>query len=266
MTQSVLPNCEDIEKALLGHMRADISCRQEGDALVIDTPYVLLDGHFLEVFIEAANGRGHIFSDGGFLQRQVGIYSSTRNLQHGRAAEIERIARSLDLEWKDFELRFHETDLDQGVRRLTVLVEAMNRALAVVQAKPRRREVELRKQLAAELRKVSWLKVSQRARLEVGDARVRIDYIVRRLDQETAVEVLGGRTESGSAISVDHAIANFQVLHHYDYPGRMVGVYDEASPAARPELMERFRTATPPQTLLVAGRDAAHRIALTLAA
>jgi hypothetical protein len=165
------------------------------------------------------------------------------------------------LQWEDFELRFQAGDVQSGVRRLPVFVEAINRCLAIALAKPARREIALRKRLASELGRIERVEVRSQVKIAVSDLQtVRVDYEVRRNGTRAAVEVLGGKTDSGSAISVDRAVANFQVLRYHDYQGRMIGVYDEDSPAGRIELRRRFEQAAPEKTLLVSGARAAEAI------
>jgi hypothetical protein len=253
-----LPEPAAVEETIVRILQSDVSCRRTGDVLLIDTPLPVLTGHLLQVVLDASSDNGLVVSDGGFVQRQAEILSSSPSILHSRSAEIQRIAHRLDFEWKDYELRFSAPDLNAVALRLATMVEVVDRALAVLQVRTIRRAVELRKRLAKDLKAIEGIKVRSRAPIPLEDERrtVKVAFLARRNGTQAAIEVLSGRTESGAEISVNRAIANFQLLSTYNYKGAMLGVYDEDSPAAKTELQERFRDASPKKAVLVSGEGA----------
>jgi hypothetical protein len=74
------------------------------------------------------------------------------------------------------------------------------------------------------------------------------------------VEVLAGRTQRSASAAVDRAIVDFHALARVDYPGLLVAIYDEESPAGDPRLRERFRSAGPERSLLLPTSEAVSTI------
>lgn len=253
---SNLPTPDVVTKAALTVLKGQVSCQPVGERLVLDTPYVLQDGHLLRVHIDRdADGR-LLISDGGFVQRQVEIFSRSATMLRDRVAEVGQMAVELNLKW-DQELSFAESDLRAALQRISVLARAVDRSLSLLHARSPRPKVALRERLGRELADAGF-SVRPRARIPVGTGlkEVVIDHLVRRNGAQAAVEVLAGRTGGGALISVDRAIANFHVLTHFQYPGAMVAVYEEGSPAAAPRLLERFENAGPDRARLVAEGEA----------
>ena len=262
---SELPTSGEVERTLAAQLLKEIVCTRDGDLLRVDTPYVLQDGHLLRFYIEAAEGRGLVVSDGGFATAQVEIFARSDAVLRDRYAELRRIATELGLDW-DTEYRFTAPDVDAAMRRVSTLARAVDRSLSFLQARPARAAEPLRRRLKNELQ-AAGVKVAQKARIRTGaEHSVLVDYRLERDNAEAAVEMLGGRTAGGAAIAVDHAIANFQVLDHGDYPGLLIAVYDETSAASAPRLRERFEVGSPDKALLLSGEQAVPAILERLAA
>jgi hypothetical protein len=250
-------SCTAVEQALVGALRAEVSCVPAGDRHRVDTPYVLQDGHLLQVFLWATGENGTVVaSDGGYATAQVETFARSVGALRERYADLKAIANALELEW-DAEFRFSAPDLDSAARRIAVLARAVDQSLTLVHTRQRRAGGALREQLGRDLREAG-LRATRRARIRPhGEERgVMVDYRVQRNGSEGAVEVLGGRTFQGAAISVDRAVATFHILERLQYRGRLFAVYDEDSPAGELELRERFRSAGPRGAMLLPGSEA----------
>lgn len=256
-----LPTPEQVTNSFRRIVSEDVRCARQGDALSMDTPLVLQDGHFFRAFVEIDDSGLLRVSDGGFTTSQFSIYSVSEPALRARGSEAGEIARELSLTWQDGEFSFAEDNLESALRRITVLVRAVDRAISLLEGKATRRPVALRLKLRDDLR-AAGLEVKTRARIEIGGEPkpVIVDQLVRRNGRQAAVEVLTGRTQSGALISVDRAVANFHLLDHFKYSGLMIAVYDEESPAGAPGLISRFSNARPQAAEIIAGAKAAKAI------
>src|SRR5436305_5518434 len=127
-----LLNPNYVEEALSRVLRSEVSCVREGDGLYVDTPYVLQDGQLLRVYLDRAEDPdGIVASDGGYATSQIETFARSNAALRERYAQMERIARQLDLEW-DTEFRFTAPDLDEALRRLAVLARAFDHSLSLI--------------------------------------------------------------------------------------------------------------------------------------
>lgn len=263
---TVLPDTKTVEAILIAVLRDDARCVRDGDALTLDTPFTLQDGHLLRVYLEPSGDGGYIVTDGGFAAGQVESFARNSAILRERRAELKRIASALELEWRD-EFRFIAEDLESAMRGVSVLSIAVNRALSLVHARPVRPTQPLRARLGDAFREAG-LKVKQRAKIiaQRSELAVTVDFRLQSQSHEAAIEVLTSRTEGGAQSVVDKAAANFNVLARGGYSGLLVAVYDEASPAGRGSVRERFLQAGPDNMMVLPGARAEHEIISRLAA
>jgi len=241
-----------------------IECSYDGDIVVVDTPFLLQDGHFLRVYVDES-GTDVAVTDGGFLQAQIEMFARSSSGIRERSADVKDIANELSLNW-DGELGFTETTLERAVQRIAVLARGVDRAIGTLSGRPPRRAVDVRRRLRQSLQEAGLL-VTLRSRpiLPNGMKPVIVDQLVKRDGKQAAIEVLTSKTESGASISVDRAIANFHVLDHYKFEGKLIAVYDRASPAASAQHLDRFRAAKPRSAFVVSDEDAVKEIEASLA-
>lgn len=88
----------EIERLLVDDVREMITCRAVGDLLRLDTPYVLQDGHMLQVWLESSNGAIQV-SDGGWTLSQTDLFASSSTLRSQRARQVDAIARANGLQF-----------------------------------------------------------------------------------------------------------------------------------------------------------------------
>ena len=259
-----LPSPDEVEAALVESLRARVLCKIDGDALELETPYVLQDGHLLRVYIELTTA-GLSVSDGGFTQRQLETDSRTAAMLRERVADVQRIATQLSLKW-DGELSYEGDNLGGVLERLAVLCRAVDRSLSLLGQRPTRKAADVRSRLRDQLVGRGFAVTSRgRPQVKGGLRPVVVDQLVRKNGTQAAVEILTSRTESGAHIAVDRAATNFQVLNHFDYQGPLIAVYDRDSPAAEKSLRDRFEAAKPKVALLVSDDKAAEIIGERLA-
>ncbi len=267
---TALPDPTHVQTALIAALTADSICVRDGDLLMLDTPYPLQDGHFLRVYIEAETASQFTVSDGGFAVHQAELFASSAGVLRNWLQEFHRIATTSGVEWNG-EFRFTAPDLDTAIRRLSGLVIAVDRALALLQTRPQRSKLPLRERLGEELRAAGQelrLQVEPNARIVLSPENhpIQVDYRLRRDGADAAVEVLSGRSQQGVSTAVDHIIANFHELAHGGYKGLLVAVYDEDSRAAESRYRRRFEAAKPEHALLIPGSSATATLIERLAA
>ncbi len=251
-------------------LTADIACVRDGDLLQLDTPYLLQDGHFLRVYIEAEAASQLTMTDGGFALNQAELFASSAGVLRNWLQEFRRIATTSGVEWNG-EFRFTAPDLETAMRRIGGLVIAVDRALALLQPRPKRSKLPLRARLGEELRAAGQalrLQVEPNARIVISPDHhpIQVDYRLRRDEADAAVEVLSGRSQQGVSTAVDHIIANFHELAHGGYRGLLIAVYDEDSRAAESRYRRRFEAAKPEHAILVPGSSAIATLIERLAA
>src|SRR5262249_29772913 len=89
-----------VEEVLSRVLRSEVLCVREADALRVDTPYILQDGHLLRVYLEQnGNADGITVSDGGYATTQIETFTRSNAALRRRYARLERIAQQLELEW-----------------------------------------------------------------------------------------------------------------------------------------------------------------------
>jgi hypothetical protein len=255
----------DVEKGFKDLLAKQVYCFRDGDLLVLDTPFVLQDGHLLRAYIDASQEQLMV-SDGGFIQRQIETFARSAAMLRERRNDVRQIADELSLQYEE-EFSFVETNLESALSRLTTLARAVDRALSTLGGKPPRRKQDARSRLRDQLID-SGLTVTQRARpvMPNGMRPVTVDQLVRRNGEQAAIEVLTAKTDGGAAISVDRAIANFHVLEHYEYEGKLIAVYDVESPASSSQLLEKIEAGKPRSALLLPNDKAVDVIKEHLAA
>lgn len=109
-------------------------CVPADGALRLDTPFVLPDGRFIQFYIQVGPDWTLIVSDQGYATQQVTVFSKFEDEAKARYEKIREVARQLDLDYIDGELRFMAEDIDQAVRRIPVLARAVVTALGMVTA------------------------------------------------------------------------------------------------------------------------------------
>lgn len=100
-------------------------CAAEDDTLRLETPFMLPDGHTVRVYLRLGLEREVVVSDGGYTSRMVTIFSRFEEEARARYEKLRQIARDLGLEYADGELRFVATRLEEAVRRIPALANAV---------------------------------------------------------------------------------------------------------------------------------------------
>lgn len=260
MQKRTLPTARAVASTFVELVRQGVSCRRQGDFLLLDTPLILQDGHLLQALIEIDETDSIRVSDGGFVQRQILLSSHSAASIRERGMDAAHLCKEVGLVWEGEEIAYQAENLEDALRRISTLARTVDRSLSTLQVKPPRKPVALREQLRKQLQSAG-LKVQSKVRItRIDEPKVVVDQVVRRNGSQAAVEVLSGKTHGGAVISVDRAIANFHVLSNLKYQGLLFAVYDEGSPAAESDLRSRFQNARPGAAVLLAGSEAASAI------
>src|SRR5581483_3585938 len=125
-----LPTPEAVAKGFREIVSRDVVCERIGDALYIDTPLVLQDGHFFRAYLCLDDSGRLKVSDGGFASRQFSIHALSAPAMRSRSDEAADIAREFSLVWERGEFSFVEEHLDEALRRINMLARAVDRSLA----------------------------------------------------------------------------------------------------------------------------------------
>jgi hypothetical protein len=134
---SNLPEPEELRRLLSKSLAEDIACVRKGDALVLDTPYILQDGHLFRAYLHVDGSGAFNVSDGGWAGDQFAIFGLTGAALRSRSEQARAIADELCLTWSDGEFSYAETELSAALRRLAALARGVDRCLSLLQARPR---------------------------------------------------------------------------------------------------------------------------------
>ena len=255
----------EVKRALNEALRENLRCALDDGRVRVDTPYVLQDGHLLQVFLNRSPAGDITASDGGWATSQFELH--TTHLPERRYDTLRNIATRLGLEWEG-DFRLTAGDLTDAARRIALLARAVDltltlargtrppgtkTALDAAEARPGRWQVE--EELESKLTGTG-LAVTARARIPIhGPQRsVTVDYLVSRNGSEAVLDILTSRAK------LDRTAVDFNVLNSSGYPGSLFAVYNEASAAGRQPMLERFKVTAPERTILVPARDAAAAI------
>lgn len=107
-------------------------CTAEDGILRLETPFMLPDGHVVRVYLRLGPEQEVVVSDGGYTSRTVTIFSRFEDEARARYEKLRQIARDLGLEYADGELRFVALNLEQAVRRIPVLANAVVAGLGML--------------------------------------------------------------------------------------------------------------------------------------
>jgi len=241
---------DTLRNALETIVTTDIECRREGDRVLLETPYPAGRGYFLHVYITVSD-RGIAVSDGGFATSQVEMYVRSRVALKHRYRDLQAIAQKLGIVW-DGDFSYTDDTLEDAVRRLTVLAQAVQEGQELATSRGARLSNVTTERLLDELEK-RGVQVQENVRIPVqGDKRfVYVDLEVKRAERKAAVEVLSATSTNGAANQIDHLVTNFYVLDKSGYGGLLFGVYNEHGPFRDNRYRERFEIAKPANTWLL---------------
>ncbi len=107
-------------------------CTAEDGILRLETPFMLPDGHVVRVYLRPGPEQEVVVSDGGYTSRTITIFSRFEDEARARYEKLRQIARDLGLEYADGELRFVALNLEQAVRRIPVLANAVVAGLGML--------------------------------------------------------------------------------------------------------------------------------------
>lgn len=261
---TLLPAPEHVARQLSADVASRITCVRDGDQLVLDTPFLLQDGHLLRAYISVGDEMGHLLvSDGAWAAEQVQLFTAGASLD-ARWKAMAQVARECGVEF-DTEFRYRAIDLSTAVAGLDQLARAVDRTLTILAPTGFRTRTTLRTGLRDDMRHAG-LHVESRPLIRVGSLEVRVDYRVSSGPSEAAVELLSGQTPGGAMQSVNQAVTNFHLLHGKDYRGMLAAIFDENSAAATTSARRRLTEASPPNTLLIPSSEAPETLRRRLAA
>lgn len=250
---------DTLRNALEAIVTTDIECRREGDRVLLETPYPAGRGYFLHVYITTSD-RGIAVSDGGFATSQVEMYVRSRVALKHRYRDLEAIAQKLGIVW-DGDFSYTDDTLEDAVRRLTVLAQAVQEGQELATSRGIRLSSVTTERLLDELEK-RGVQVRENVRIALpGQKRaIFVDLEVARAERKAAVEVLSATSTSGAANQIDHLVTNFYVLDKSGYDGLLFGVYNEHGPFHDPRYRDRFEIAKPSNAWLLPEAKATEEI------
>lgn len=247
---SIMLRPELVRDALIGVFREEIACEMHGNAMWVDTPYILQDGSLLQAVLEYDPLTGKIIvSDNAYAAAQAELYTRTPSALRHRFSEFRKIADELELDW-DTDFRFQASSVDEAVRRIATLARAVDRGIAHIHARTAGSGTQLRDKLAESFRLRGLTVDTERIRLGQDLPLVSVDLQLRSEISRMAVEILSGATTSGASGSINRAAMEFNILARHGYPGKMAAVYDKDSAVAVGPHLARFKAASPDSIIL----------------
>ncbi len=125
---------QTIKARFIEFLAEGIGCTVEDGAFKLDTPYILPDGRFIQLYIQLGPDWTLVVSDRGYATQQVTVFSEFEDKAKARYEKIRELARQLDPDYVEGELRFMAENLDEALRRIPVLARAIVIALGMVTA------------------------------------------------------------------------------------------------------------------------------------
>ena len=107
-------------------------CVAEDGAVRLETPFMLPDGHAVRVYLRLGPEREVVVSDGGYTSRTITVFSRFEGEARARYEKLRQIALDLGLEYVNGELRFIATSLEQAIRRIPTLANAVVAGLGML--------------------------------------------------------------------------------------------------------------------------------------
>lgn len=107
-------------------------CVAEDGMVRLETPFLLPDGHAVRVYLRLGPEQEVIVSDGGYTSRTVTVFSRFEDEARARYEKLRQIARDLGLEYANGELSFVAMNLEQAIRRIPTLANAVVAGLGML--------------------------------------------------------------------------------------------------------------------------------------
>jgi len=107
-------------------------CVAEDGMVRLETPFLLPDGHVVRVYLRLGPEQEVIVSDGGYTSRTVTVFSRFEDEARARYEKLRQIARDLGLEYANGELSFVAMNLEQAIRRIPTLANAVVAGLGML--------------------------------------------------------------------------------------------------------------------------------------
>lgn len=244
----------------------EIYCEQRDNMLLLDTPYVTGRGYLLRAYI-SFTGSGIMVSDGGFTVSQLETFAINPKARSHRYVALEQIARRLGISWGEGEFYYTEETLEDAMRRLKVLAQAVLEGQELIRPRIAQSEEHILRLLLA-LAETHHLAVKQNVRVPIKgqDRPLLIDMEIERDAKKAAVDIVLPRSSSGATSTLNRMVADFHAISRTERYKLLVGVYDAEGPLSESRYQERFTASSPRNALLLPSDAAIEQIQDRLAA
>ncbi len=255
---------ERLAQALQGIVTGDIHSGVVGDSYFLDTPYDVGHGYLLRAYFTIYDNR-ILVSDGGFAETQVEIFSRSQSALRYRQRGLKSIANKLSLTWNNGEFSYSDTSVDEAVRRLAVLAQAVQQghelAMRHIQRNIKMTTDELVKELMSR-----GVAVRSDVPITVPSQPdpIRVALTLERAGHMAVVDFLGGTKSAKS--QVERIVTDFHILNNSGYQASLFAVYDEESAFQLRKYRTRFENAKPEKATILSSDDAPERITEALKA
>lgn len=244
----------------------EVYCEQRENMLLLDTPYVTGRGYLLRAYISFTSS-GIIVSDGGFTVSQLETFAINPKARSHRYAALEQIARRLGISWGEGEFCYSDETLEDAMRRLKVLAQAVQEGQELIRPRIIQSEQHLFAQLVA-LAEARNLVVRPQVRVPIpGQERsLIIDMEIERDAKKAAIDIALPRTSSGATGTINRMVADFHAISRTGQYKLLVGIYDADGLLSENRYQERFAASSPKNALLLPADAAIEQIQERLAA
>jgi len=234
--------------------------------LLLDTPYVTGRGYLLRAYI-SFTGSNIMVSDGGFTVSQLETFAINPKARSHRYAVLEQIARRLGIAWGEGEFYCTDETLEDAMRRLKVLAQAVQEGQELIRPRIAQSEAHILRLLLA-LAETHHLTVTQNVRVPITgqDRPLLVDMEIERNAKKATVDIVLPRSSSGATTTLNRMVADFHAISRTERYKLLVGVYDAEGPLSESRYQERFTASSPRNALLLPSNTAIEQIQDRLAA
>lgn len=258
MTGQLL-HCGEATQLLTQILVEGVQCSREGDALVLDTPYVFGNGEFLRVYLYETPD-GIVVTDGGFAAQRVELFSPEPATRQ-QLRRLERLAADHDLVY-DGRLSFSESSLEDALYRLNKFALALheNELAFLRRQRPRAQTRELLRRQLAETHQIRTFADYDIVLPNLSQP-VTVDLLALSADNsEAAIEFIEARTDSAVRAQVDRSSVNLSMLDRGKYQGGLITVFDEDVLQRDHAAIARLRQAKPDRAFVISSKEAARLV------
>lgn len=250
--------CQATRDALINAFAENVHCSREGEALVLDTPYIFGDGNLMRVYLFETE-QGIVVSDGGIAAQELEMLSPTPT-NKGSYKSLQKLVTESGFHW-DGQISFAAPTMEAAVGRLSEMALVLHEADILLAHRGRRTRAKTREYLSKSLHARFGIRTAENYAIPLSqDDEVRVDMFAFGEQQNAAIEILEARSPQGVDRSIDQSLVKFWKLAASDYPGLLVQIYNEDLVGRNQRFTARYNRDKPGRVHLWSREEAVDRL------